>query len=156
MTTFARKPNELIQYRYKLNKNHTGKGSISIQGVMFQVGVWVVRAENQYELFKRYIKSHANPKGILDEYIYDPIKEFEMKENSEDIKFVHRKKIYSVDALSVKGRKELEEIAKEYLIKPQGKINTFLIKCILKEQSDYKNKVGKPDEFFEETNKIPK
>ena len=156
MATTARKPHELLQYRYKLNKNHKGKGSISIQGTIFQVGDWAVFKENKAELFKRYIKSHANPSGILDEYIYDPIKEFEIAKNSKDIKFVHRKKKYSVNSLSVKGRKELEEIAREYLIETKGKINTFLIKCILEEQKEHRIKIDYPDGFFDETNKIPK
>lgn len=156
MNIFARKPSEKIQYRYRLNKNYKGKGSISINQTKFIVGAWVVFRENKFELFRTYIKSHANPKGILDEHIYDPIKEFEIKDNSKPIKFVHRKKKYSVESLSIKTRAELEEISKEYLLETKGKINTFLIKCILKEQEDFRNNLENPDDFFKESNKIPK
>ena len=157
MSYTERKPNEKIQYKYTLNKNYKSKEqTICLNGINFKKGMWNTFLESKHNELKTYICSYQNPEGIIDAYIFDPVKEIQMKELATQIKFVHRKKIYSPDSLAVMGRKELEEIAREYGIDPLNKVNTFLAKCILKEQTEYRRKLDTTENFFDETNKIVK
>jgi len=157
MSMIARKPNEKIQNRYRLNDNFKeGGDSIFIEGMCFKKGMWEVIDSTSAKKLRTFIKSFENPSGILDEYIYDPLKEFKMKENGNPIKFVHRKKQYTRDILVTLQRRELEEIAKEYLIETKGKVTNFLINCIMDEQKKFKTSLSKDDDFFNDNNKIEK
>ena len=157
MSMIARKPNEQVQNRYILNKNFKNSGnSICIEGIFFNKDTWNVIDSTTAKKLKSFIRSYENPEGILDEYIFDPLKEFKMKDSVDPIKFVHRKRHYTRDILVTVQRKELEDIAKEYLIEPKGKVSNFLINCIMDEQKKFKTSLEKEEGFFDESNKIEK
>jgi hypothetical protein len=157
MAGVARKPNEKIKYMYKLNENCNDMDSrICVNGITLNKGSWTSFEKSKNKELRAYIKSFENPKGIVDEYVHDPLVELYIKENSDDIKFVHRKKVYSREVLTTFSRKELEEIAKEYLINPKEKVNNFLINCIITEQTKYRKSLVNTNDFFNETNKIEK
>ena len=150
----SRKPNEQVKYLYRLNKNFKGDTSMGVNGIILNKVSWTPFPTSQKETLKHYIKSYENPKGIVDEYIHDPLVELAIQENSSELKFVHRKKIYSRDILVTYTRKQLEEIAREYLIDPKEKINSFLITKIAEAQDKYRRSLKEKDNFFDDTNKL--
>ena len=153
----SRKPNELVKYMYKLNSNFKQKDkTASINGVKLTRLSWTVFKDSQQKVLKNYIKSHKNVDGIVDEYINDPLTEVATDKKGTKIKFFHKKKIYTRDLLVTYKRKQLEEIAREYLIETKEKVSPFLINCIMDEQTKYRNSLKDANNFFEETNKIPK
>lgn len=157
MNGITRQPSERLVYKYRLNKNYKEKledgSQASINGVFVSKDRWADYQHSQVEILKAYIKSFENPKGIIDEYIYDPLKEISPSE-PKDFKYVHRKKTYSRDVLATFKRKEIEDICREYLIETKERITPFLIGKILEAQTEYKKSMKGSEDFFDDTNKI--
>ena len=148
-----RKPGEEISYKYRLNSNYKEKNdSVCLNGVYVYKDRWASYPVSQEKEIRMYIKNYKNPEGIVDEYVFDPLKEF--KEPEKNLKFKHRKKQYSRDVLCTFTRKEIEEISREYGIDHVKKVTNFLINKILEKQEENKRAIKESEGFFDENNKM--
>lgn len=121
-----------ILYKYRLNEK-CKESSRQIVGINLSKN-WISYGY-KYEQLTPFIRTKFNEDGIVDFEEYDV--ESKQVFNSSITDYEKEVEIHSREALSTMVRKELIPIAKSLQINPVNKSDIFLVREIIKRQSEY-------------------
>jgi hypothetical protein len=122
-----------VHWRYRLNENEELDNK-SVEGVILSKEWTKLSLESKPQL-EKYIRSKLNPNGIVD---YEQVipEGGKIIRSSKEL-FEKELKMYTIEQLTLMKRPELVDVGSFYGITSINKTNDFLIKLILKAQSEY-------------------